>query len=255
MIKLDKSQVTRNLGKKYKYVPYLEKAIATFEDPWTFTYEEKEADKFWHPSSHVINGKGQPYSLLDLWAIANDEVEHVPHSGSLRKTFQVGHFWHQWLQFITLEKLRMCQPEAVERKGMYAWGPSKKPAPFHAVSGSGDLAPLEAPGWTGLVDYKTMNSRNYSMAGIPPSFDAKYECQINIYMDLFDQDEGIILPINKDTGEFKEFLYERNQPLVDAIYERWEFVSACLDAGDPPSKADEEMFPPLLDLLEGAVST
>ena len=62
-------------------------------------------------------------------------------------------------------------------------------------------------------------------------------------MDLFDEDEAIILPINKDSGEFKEFLYERNQDLIDVIYEKWEFVSACVDAGEPPTDMDDEMFP------------
>ena len=128
-----------------------------------------------------------------------------------------------------------------------------KPAPFHAVAGSGDLAPLEAPNWTGLVDYKTMNAANFKQQGIPPRYDAKYECQINVYMDLFDTEEAIILPINKDTGEFKEFLYARNQPLVDVIYEKFEFVSACLDAGEPPTAEDDKMFP-IKPLLTGPVS-
>ena len=65
--------------------------------------------------------------------------------------------------------------------------------------------------------------------------------------------EAIILPINKDTGEFKEFLYERNQPLVDVIYEKFEFVSACLDTGEVPTKADDEMFE-FKHLLRGPVS-
>lgn len=264
MLKLDKTQITRNLGKKYKYVPFLEKAIAKFEDPWEFVYAEKEDDTHWHPSGHCTP------SATDLYAIANGEEEREVISGTLRKIFQVGHFWHQWLQYITLHKLEMCTPEAVERRGMRAWGDMEvakvginakgltakdwKPAPFHSASGSGDIAPLEAPGWKGVVDYKTMNSANFSRPQIPEYYAAKYECQINIYMDFFDEGEAIILPINKDTCEFKEFLYERNQPLIDIIYEKWEFVSACLDAGEAPTKADNDMFE-LDHLLTGAVST
>lgn len=246
MIKLDKSQITRNLGKKYKYVPFLEKAIADFEDPWEFVYTEKEPDAHWHPSGHCI----QP--ATELYAIACGEVEREAISGSLRKIFQVGHFWHQWLQYITLHKLEMCAPESVERRGTRSWGDKK--APFHSASGSGDIAPLETPGWKGIVDYKTMNSANFAQAKIPVYYAAKYECQINIYMDFFDEAEAIILPINKDSCEFKEFLYARNQPLIDIIYEKWEFVSACLDAGEAPTKADNEMFD-LEPLLTGAVST
>ena len=261
--KTDKSKIVRNLGKKYKYVPYLEKAIGEFEDPWTFTYHEKEPDNFWHPSGHCT----PPAS--ELYGIATGQVKPEAISGSLRKTFQVGHFWHQWLQYITLHKLEMCKPEAIERRAMRAWGDKEvarvginehgltaegwKPAPFHAVAGSGDLAPLEAPDWTGLVDYKTMNSANFKQQGLPPRFEAKYECQINVYMDLFDMAEAIILPVHKDTGDFKEFLYERNQPLVDTIMEKLEFVSACLDAGEAPTDEDDKMFP-IAPLLRGPVS-
>lgn len=241
--KTDKSKIVRNLGKKYKYVPYLERAIGTFEDEWQFVYQEKEHDHHWHPSSHCVE------PATHLYAIATGQVEPEVFGASLRKIFQVGHFWHQWLQYVTLHKLEMCKPEAVERKGKREWGKG----PYHAVAGSGDLAPLEAPNWTGLVDYKTMNAANFSQQGLPPRFEAKYECQINVYMDLFDTAEAIILPINKDTGEFKEFLYERNQPLVDVIYEKFEFVSACLDTGEVPTKADDEMFE-FKHLLRGPVS-
>lgn len=250
--KTDKSKVVRNLGKKYKYAPFLERAIADFDDPWQFTYQEKEPDEFWHPSGHCV-----PIAT-DLYAIAIGEIEPEPISGSLRKTFQVGHFWHQWLQYITLHKLEMCKPEAVERHLVRSWGQPDETKgvmipPFHAITGSGDVAPLEAPNWTGLVDYKTMNVANFKCQGLPPRFEAKYECQINIYMDLFDQAEAMILAINKDTGEFKEFLYVRNQPLIDTIIDKLQFVSGCLDVGEPPTKADDEMFA-LKHLLQGPVS-
>lgn len=265
MLKLDKTQITKNLGKKYKYVPFLEKAIADFEDEWEFVYTEKQDDNYWHPSSHCV----QPPT--ELYAIARGEVEREAISGSLRKIFQVGHFWHQWLQYITLHKLEMCAPDAIERRGLKGWGPvdmipkemplnlnqsTKHPfvhRPFHAVAGSGDVAPLETPNWKGIVDYKTMNSANFSQALIPSYYAAKYECQINIYMDFFDEEEAIILPINKDTCEFKELLYGRNQPLIDILYEKWEFVSACLVADESPTQADNDMFE-LDHLLTGPIS-
>jgi hypothetical protein len=265
MLKLDKSQITRNLGKKYKYVPFLEKAITTFEDDWQFVYTEKEHDLYWHPSGHCMPPATELYEIATG---SRDESEAI--SGSLRKIFQVGHFWHQWLQYITLHKLEFCTPEAIERRVLRSWGGKEvakveiteaglsagdwKPAPFHAVAGSGDVAPLEAPGWTGIVDYKTMNANSFAQQRIPERFNAKYECQINIYMDLFDQAQAIILPINKDTGEFKEFLYERNQPLIDTIYEKWEFVSACISAESAPTQADDDMFE-LDHLLVGPIST
>ena len=244
MLKLDKSQVTRNLGKKYHLVPYLEKAIANFDDEWQFTYHEKEPDHHWHPSGHCI----QP--ATELYAIANGEVEQEVISGSLRKIFQVGHFWHQWLQYVVLHKLEMCTPDAIERRGLRSWGD----APFHSAAGAGDIAPLEAPNWKGIVDIKTMNSNSFKQARIPERFDAKYEAQINIYMNFFDEEQAIILPVNKDTCEFKELLYTKNDDLCDTIIAKWEFVSACLLAKSAPTIDDDKLFD-LKHLLTGPIST
>lgn len=250
--KTDKSKIVRNLGKKYKYVPYLEKAIGDFEDEWAFEYHEKQPDNHWHPSSHCVP------PATELYAIATGQVKPEPIGNALRKTFQVGHFWHQWLQYITVAKLGFANPEDIERHMVRSWGQPDEAKgilipDFHAIAGSADVCPCVCPDWTGLVDYKTMNSANFKQQGLPPRFEAKYECQINVYMDLFDVAEAIILPVHKDTGDFKEFLYERNQPLVDTIMEKLEFVSVCLDAGEAPTAEDDKMFA-IAPLLRGPVS-
>lgn len=236
MITLDKTKVVRNLGKKYKLVPYLEKAIATFDEPWQFVYEEKELDHHWHPSSHCT----EPVTWLYEVAAGTREGGIEDISSVLRKSFQVGHFWHQWLQYIVVEKLHFATHDDIECKMIKSWGDG----PYHAVAGSADISPCQTPSWTGGIDFKTMSAQQFKQAGIPEWAAAKYECQVNIYMDLFDQDEWIIVPINKDTPhDFKEFLYRRNQSLIDAIYGKWEFVAACVDADEPPTKMDDEMFP------------
>ena len=261
MLKLNKSQITRNLGRKYKLVPFLEKVFNNFDEPWEYKYEEKEKDDAWHPSGHCT-----PLAT-ELWGVTQGEDSFGPVSGTLRKSFQVGHFWHQLLQYIILHKLEFCAPEAIERRGKRVWdeigtvGINKsgltgifKPKPFCWATGSGDVAPIEVPNWRGIVDFKTMSSHQFKQASIPQWAAAKYECQINLYMDFFDEGEAIIVPINKDTPhDMKEFLYERNQPLIDIIYEKLEFVSVCLEAESPPTKADDEMFK-LDHLLKGPVS-
>jgi hypothetical protein len=260
MLKLDKSQITRNLGKKYKLVPFLEKSLSDFDEPWGYQYEEKEKDTAWHPSGHCT-----PLAT-ELWEITQGVDTFGPISGALRKSFQVGHFWHQLLQHIVLHKLEFCKPEAIERRGTRIWGTVEASGtktftnkdlfkPFCWVTGSGDIAPVEVPKWKGIVDFKTMSSHQFKQAGIPEWAAAKYECQINLYMDFFDEGEAIIVPINKDTPhDMKEFLYKRNQPLIDIIYEKLEFVSVCLEADEAPTKADDEMFK-LDHLLTGPVST
>ena len=255
MIKLDKdidpNRIVRQLGKRYKLVPYLEKAFATFEDEWQFTYEEKIKDHHWHPSSHCHE------PVTKLYAIATDQVMHEPLPGSLRKIFQVGHFWHQLLQYICVRE-GWATKETVECSGLLAWTDSEvarvgltknglsavdwTPAPYHAVAGSADVCPLVIPDWSGGVDFKTMNGHLFKQEGFNDFFGLKYECQMNIYMELFDQPEWMIFAINKDSGEFKEYVYERNQPLIDAILDKWKFVSLCLDSGEEPTKEDDKMF-------------
>lgn len=43
---------------------------------------------------------------------------------------------------------------------------------------------------------------------------------------------------------FKEVLYERNQPLIDAVYTKWEYVSECIESGETPTNEYDHL--PLL---------
>jgi hypothetical protein len=62
-------------------------------------------------------------------------------------------------------------------------------------------------------------------------------------MDLFDLEQAMILGGNKDTPhDFKELTFVRNQPLIDAVYRKWEFVGDCLEGGTLPSEDDVVEF-------------
>lgn len=267
MQKLDKSKLVNNLGKRYKLVPFLDKALMTFEEEWEFKYEPKKGDTAWHPSGHCT----PPVSVLyaeakvvvdELNANGNGTLVYdgppPPESTAMRKTFQVGHFWHQLLQHIVLHKLEFCTPDAIEVRGKKEWanpdvfyyGGSgdgiRLPKPYHWTTGSGDIAPLVLPSkWEGVVDFKTMGSQQFKQPGIPSWIGDKYECQINIYMDFFDLEHGLIVAINKDSPhDMKEFEFVRNQPLIDAIYEKWEFISDCIDH-DVEITEDDDNYHPL----------
>lgn len=260
MIKFDKSKLVKNLAQGNILAPFLEREFSTFDEAWTFDYTEKIGDEGWHPS-----GDCTP-SITDLYAKATG-AEREPISGSLRKSFMVGHFWHQLIQYIVLHKLHFCEPEAIERQGMKHWGELKKelwdpvkhtphglvkldghnrwgrPAPYHFVTGSGDMAPLVTPKWQGIVDIKTMSSHQFKLGTLPEWAAAKYTCQINIYMDLFDEEHGMILAVNKDAPhDFKEFTFQRDQALIDAIYRKWHYISQCLDEAVLPTEEDNEQY-------------
>ena len=251
MQKIDKSKI-RGLGKRQILVPYIEKIIRDFDEPWTFTYSSKEEYLAWHPSGDCTPS---PIALYEIAKKRKEKAERDPISESLRKSFMVGHYWHQWLQYIVLKKLEFCDEKAIERIGQKTWRTHRVyyggggdgfdvPAPFGYVSGAGDIVPIELPkGWKGIVDFKSMGGSTFRDEAMP--FADKYECQANIYMDLFDEEKVLIFGINKDSKhEFKEWIFERNQPLIDSIYEKWQYVDDCVYHQTSPE--DNHKFPLVL---------
>lgn len=241
----------KDLSPKFKLVPKLDKAIAGFDEEWTFTYEPKVHDLFWHPSGHCTPKASELYDL----AIErlNDGVNEE-HERSMRKFGPVGHFWHQFLQHIMV-RYEMAESYAIERRGSSVWEPGTNvrrnvvapnivAKPFHACTGSADVAPWTHKGqYDYIVDFKTMGSRSFQRPTLPDSFAEKYTCQMNIYMDFFGYDRALIVAINKDTPhDFKEFEFRRDGELVDAIYTKWQFVASCLEENERPDKDDDEAF-------------
>lgn len=227
------SKYIKTFGKT-QLAHHLDRAASNWEGEWEYKYVPKVSDESWHPSSDCTP------SVHELWQLATGLTQ--PSFDGMNKTFQVGHFWHQYLQHIVLNVLEFCDEKAIERSGERKWGDR----PFELITGSADIAPLILPdGKELLVDFKTMGSHAFKKNDPPAWAIDKWECQMNIYMDLFDLDEAIILGINKDSPhDFKEFTYLRNQPLVEAIYDKWRLVSMCIYEGvEPP--VDEDIALPL----------
>jgi hypothetical protein len=229
------------LAKGYKLAPLLDKHIGKGDFEWTFDYEPKRADDAWHPS-----GDCTP-TLFQLYKSAKTrQVEEI--STSLYKTFMVGHFWHQYIQTLLLNG-DFCDTSAIERSGYKSWDSvnGEPMKPFRWVTGSADVAPVTIPRHGDyLLDIKTMNGHDFRSNGIPAWTKDKWECQVNIYMDFFDFDKAMILGVMKDSPhDFKEFEFERNDELIDALYKKWKLVSACLDEDVAPPE-DEEYDLPLV---------
>lgn len=233
-IKLDSSKFIRNLVKGHKLAPHIDKAIGSGEFTWNAEFGPKEGDDAFHPSGDCIPG---PYSLYKSATTS----ERKPLSTSLLKTFQVGHFWHAYLQWIIVERLEFATWDDIEVKGMTRW----KDGPYGWSRGAADIAPCEVPGHGKfLIDIKTMGAHDFKLQGMPGWCAPKYESQVNIYMDWFDLDRCIILCVCKDSPhDFKEFEFKRNQPLIDTIYKKWELVKDCLDQGIEPPDTYEMPLP------------
>jgi hypothetical protein len=235
-IKLDKSKLVRNLVAKNKYIMHVERALEKEEFTWSAEFSPKEPDDAFHPS-----GDCTP-SVHQLWNKVTGGGSDNKIGAGLRKTFAVGHFWHAYLQFVTVEILEFASWDNIERRGETRWGEG----PFKWACGSGDVAPATLPIYGDyLIDFKTMNSFDFRKNQMPNWTADKWECQTNIYMDWFNLDKAIIVGIQKDSPhDMKEFEFHRNQPLIDAIYKKWKLVGACIDEDvEPP--ADEDIPLPL----------
>lgn len=246
-MKLPSSAFVKDLVKRTKLIQHYEKAWTGWDGPLTFTYESKESDDAFHPSGDCTPTSEALYLKIRA-KMAGEDPD--PISPMLRKTFLVGHFWHQVYQDLTVKELGFAKPEHIERSANTVWATteSNAPLPYHWARGSADIAPCTVPGHGEfLVDFKTMNSRDFGRAdggkGPPAWAVDKWEAQLNIYMDWFDLDRSLIVGINKDSPHnLVEFEFHRNQPLIDTIYEKWGNVSWCLIEEQRPA-ADED--PPL----------
>jgi hypothetical protein len=251
--KTDHLDFTRNMVKRHRLVPHLERFFTTEVTDFKFEMEPKEKDDAWHPSGHCTPA---PSTLFDYAMV--DHKQEREWGASMLKTFAVGHFWHQLLQHAVLA-LGFAEPGYIERRGFKGWGNTRGPDEgrmlksgrvvpwdaWHWATGAGDVAPLVLPDWQGVVDFKTMSTHQFKPlakgGGLPEWCREKYEAQINIYMDFFDEERALIVAVQKDSPhEMTEIEFARNQPLIDAIYDKWEFVSECLDAGEFPDDSDDD---------------
>ena len=251
-MKIDKSKLNFKMGRWYKLVPLLEKAIANHtDDQWVYKYQDKTPDHHWHPSSHPI------LPVSTLYEIATLDPEHAvfePHPNSLLKIFQVGHFWHQWLQYLMVAD-GLCDQSTVEQYAVKALRTGERYTdreaiylPYVGVAGSADVSTLTLGDWEGGVDYKTMNARDFKEVEqnrvLSEWLEAKYECQFNLYMDLFDKEWWMLLGVQKEGPHaFTELVYHRNQPLIDWIHDKFLFVNEAIASGTPVTTLDDDHWP------------
>jgi hypothetical protein len=233
--KSEKHNFTKNLVKRHKLVTHLDSYLATEVSDFEFKYEPKIGDDAWHPSGHCTP------SVTDLYSIATEAAEPKDWGTAMLKTFMVGHFWHQLLQKAVVD-IGFASLSSIERRGTKGWGGITDPhgdgnimeykyRPYHWATGAADVAPCTIPKHGDyVIDFKTMSSHQYKSVALPEWAAFKYECQINIYMDFFGIEKGLIVAVQKDSPhEFKEFEYEYNEDLVTAIYDKWKYVSECID--------------------------
>jgi hypothetical protein len=199
-----------------------------FPPYWTVTiHNEKEWDEHFHPSSDVFTDPEM------LFLEKTQTFKRRPISANLRRTFDVGHLFHGYIESI-LQDMGLVSPQNVEREILHAY---VSPNGTHFFGkGTADLVDVNIPGhglW--LVDIKTMNSQTF---GAPPDdLLKKYFAQVNCYGDWLGIQKMMILAICKDSPhDFREFIVPRDESVLQGIESRWsEAADLIYQAGESAS--------------------
>jgi hypothetical protein len=195
-------------------------ARAKFPPTWELVIENfREPDPHFHPSSDCYT---DPYTLyLDK----TDQLKSRPISASLRKTFDVGHMWHRYIQNILID-MRLVAPENVERPlNPKLWTIGGRD--FYG-RGTADLVDVDIPGhgqW--LVDIKTMRKSDFESPDETTM--KKYRAQVNVYGEWLGVKRMLILAVCKDSPhDFREFIVQRDESVLDDVYGRWREASTLI---------------------------
>lgn len=228
------SRFTKGIAQKNLLTPhinaYLEKGV--FPDEWVLKIKpNKPKDDAFHPSGDCLLCRCALYKKFTVGD--GRKLDSTSH-----KNFNVGHFWHLWLDAIVVDGL-----------GFATWDDVEKDCAFVAehwwAKGSADIGKCSIPGKGDyLIDWKTMNSRMFAMDANHPSLAPiieKYRYQVNCYMEWTHMERCIIVGIEKDTPHnFREFVYEYDPDLLLPVYDKWDDVSTALRTGIAPECDHEE---------------
>lgn len=211
---------------------------AVFPEKWEIEIRnEKPHDGHYHPSSDCFT----PPRML--WLQRNDRIIPRPIPPALRRTFDCGHMWHGYIQSILID-MGFVKPENVER---YVTHNIANYRGYCTGAGTGDLIDVQIPGhgsW--LVDIKTMNKNEFEAGANAHTF-TKWNAQVNCYMDWFGADKAMILAICKDSPHnFREYQIQRDQQLLNEIYDRWIYTEEHVRSGVEP---DDDGYVPDPELL------
>ena len=217
MDRLDTKKLVRSLTVHQGQIlaPLIDQFLARgkFPPTWELTIEnKKEWDPHFHPSSDVFTDPDILY--LDK----TKQLKRQSISASLRKTFDVGHMWHRYIQNVLVE-MGLVHPDNVERPLL------KKIVSIDGQDffgrGTADLVDVHIPGhgyW--LVDIKTMNKDNFQ-SPLEATMN-KYFAQVNLYGAWLGTDKMLILGVCKDSPhDFREWIVPRDEATIEEIYMRW----------------------------------
>jgi hypothetical protein len=185
----------------------------------------KVDDGHFHPSGHCLMSEDE---LFDDRYLQGEGAPGL--TAATKKTFDCGHMWHGYIQAALVE-MGFVKTENVEHKFVRDLPVYDLPLPLSTrISGTVDLLDVKIPGrgkW--LVDIKTASVATFNRIEQTDLFE-KYRAQVNVYGDQMGSNQMLILVIQKDSPHlFREIQIQRDESLLEGIYQRWINVAKELD--------------------------
>lgn len=244
MPKLQMDKLSKGLMRNDILVPHIDRyqALGDFPDVWNIEIRNtKESDPYFHPSGDCFTDVEQ------LVAEKTGKAKRRGIDFALRRVFDCGHFWHGYYQEI-LVAMGLVAPENVEKQVTHVHknliGATKERCEQVLWIGRGtlDLYDVTIPGQkeTFIVDLKTMNNKEFDEGPRAETF-AKWEAQVNCYMDWTGCRNAIILGVRKGGApgiagrpqhDLKEFKISYKPELLKDIYGRWTEAQRLIDAAN-----------------------
>lgn len=188
---------------------------------------DKRAKGVFHPSQ-LLDGCSRQMTY-DLSGVTPTDKITRPIGAELQRTFDVGTWYHIYIQMILYRIGLLEQAEVpVVNKEKY-------------LNGKADgVFKKEVFGEKVVLEIKTMNNWNFSKAIFKPF--KKHEFQASLYARELGTKKVLYLYINKDTSEIREFLMPINEEQLALADTKMEKVISHVKAGTVPSKSCSDKF-------------
>ena len=182
---------------------------------------DKRAEGVFHPSQ-LLDGCPR-LMYYDLCRLPPSDVRVSTITGELQRTFDVGTWYHVYMQAILYKIGLLEQAEVpVVNKDRY-------------INGKADgVFKKSVFGEKVVLEIKTMNSFFYRKAIFRPF--AKHEFQASLYARELGATKVLYLYINKDTSEIKDFLMPVNETELEKADEKMNTIIDCVETKTPPAR-------------------
>lgn len=188
---------------------------------------DKRAKGVFHPSQ-LLDGCARQMTY-DLMKIAPTDRVSRPIGAELQRTFDVGTWYHIYMQCILYRIGYLEQAEVpVINKEKY-------------LNGKADgVFKKEVFGEKVVLEIKTMNNWNFTKAVFKPF--KKHEFQASLYARELGVKKILYLYINKDTSEIREFLMPLNEEQLAIADKKMGTIIEHVKEGTIPAKSCSDKF-------------